>query len=351
MTIEARGLSKTFHGRAGVTHALVDVDLTIPTAEITAIVGHSGAGKTTFGRCVNLLERPTSGLVLIDGRNVWDLTKRERIATARTLGTIFQGSRLLRRRTALGNVLFPLELAGVPRDERVVRARRLLARVGLREKEDAYPSELSGGQAQRVGIARALALEPRVLISDEATSGLDPTSTESILELIKGIHADDGLTVVLITHEMDVVRALADRAVLFDGGRVVEQDTVGRLLADPASRLGRDLLPTRGARPRTADEAVFLVTYASGDVPADWIVAASAALGAPISVLSGSIEQLSTGSAGRLTITVPRHVAGRVPAALRRWGLTADGCPAPSGDDLAGAATDPRRPSPALGLR
>ncbi|MCW5951712.1 MAG: methionine ABC transporter ATP-binding protein [Propionibacteriaceae bacterium] len=322
--IEARGLTKTYQARSGVVQALDGVDLTIPDGEITAVVGHSGAGKTTFGRCVNLLERPTGGSLAIDGIDVEHLTNRERIATAQSIGTVFQGSRLLMRRTALENVMFPLGLAGLPRPIRRRRAEELLERVGLADKRDAYPRQLSGGQAQRVGIARALALSPGVLISDEATSGLDPATTDSILALIRSINAEDALTVVLITHEMDVVRAIADRVVLMESGRVVEQGRVDDLLVDPDSRLGAHLLPLRAGGTVRSGLAVFSVTYQRLDVPADWLVTASELLGAPLSLLAGSVEQLSGGSVGRLTIGVPEAVAGRAAVVLGGLGLRAD---------------------------
>lgn len=225
------------------------------------------------------------------------------------------------RRTALQNVMFPLELAGIPRVRRQRRAEELLERVGLAEKRDTYPRQLSGGQAQRVGIARALALSPRVLISDEATSGLDPDTTDSILRLIREINADDGLTAVLITHEMDVVRGVAERVVLMEAGRVVEQGRVDTLLVSPGSRLGRHLLPSRPARARQEEQVVLSVSYRRLDVPDDWLVTASQRLGAPIAILAGSVEQLPGGTAGRLTIGVPAAVVSRARSELEGLGI------------------------------
>lgn len=342
MTIEARALTKEFTTRTTrVVTALDSVDLEIPTGSITAVVGHSGAGKTTLGRCINLLERPSGGALLIDGVDVAQLSGRDRIAMAQSMGTIFQGSRLLLRRTALQNVMFPLELAGVPRTQRQRRAEELLARVGLADKTDTYPRQLSGGQAQRVGIARALALSPRVLISDEATSGLDPETTESILHLIREINTDDGLTVVLITHEMDVVRGIAERVVLMEAGRVVEQGRVDTLLVSPGSRLGQHLLPSRPARARHDEQVVLSVSYRRLDVPDDWLVTASQRLGAPIAILAGSVEQLPGGTAGRLTIGVPTAVVSRARAELEGLGIAVRGPqPGPPGTD-----EDPVRPT------
>ncbi|ACZ29771.1 ABC transporter related protein [Xylanimonas cellulosilytica DSM 15894] len=322
MKIEARGLVRSFRTPRGVVHALRGVDLTIPSGSITAVVGHSGAGKTTFGRCVNLLQRPDEGTLTLDGVDVWARSARDRRELTRTIGTIFQGSRLLRRRTAWENVAFPLELAGVAKVERRARALELLDRVGLSDKRDAYPSELSGGQAQRVGIARALSLAPRVLVSDEATSGLDPASTEAILGLIRDIHDDEGLTVVLITHEMEVVRAIADRAALLEDGRTSEEGPVADLLVDHGSRLGRALLPFPSSLADDAGRVQFVVTYRHGEVPGDWIVRASQALDESVELVAASVERRDAGRAfGRATIALPAEVAARVPAVLDALGL------------------------------
>lgn len=322
MIVQASALSKWYDTRVGAVHALREVDLTVPHGQITAVIGHSGAGKTTFGRCVNLLEAPSTGRLTLDGTDPWASSRAERIALLRRMGTVFQGSRLLTRRTALENVAYPLELAGVRRATRLKKAAELLDRVSLADKLDAYPRQLSGGQAQRVGIARALALGPELLVLDEATSGLDPATTAAILALLGRLHRDDDLTVVLITHEMEVVRALADWAVLLDRGRVVEQGAVADLVLRPGSRLGRDLLPDPHV-PVVVGQRTFTVTYRRPDVRADWLVVASTALGAPLSLLSGTVDRLAGGTAGRLTVAAPDAVADRVPGELRALGLDA----------------------------
>ncbi len=223
--------------------ALESVSLTIPDGAIYGILGRSGAGKSTLIRCLNLLERPTSGRILMDGRDITTLSPRELRLHRQRSGMIFQHFNLLHARNVQDNVAVPLEIAGVARNERVARVAELLALVGLSDKARAFPSQLSGGQKQRVGIARALAARPQYLLCDEATSALDPETTESVLALLADIHRRLGLTIVLITHQLAVVKAICDNAALLEDGRVIESGSLRALLSDPDSRLRKMLLP------------------------------------------------------------------------------------------------------------
>ncbi|WP_416363779.1 methionine ABC transporter ATP-binding protein [Pseudomonas sp. NFX183] len=240
--IVVEGVSKTYAD--GQPAALDNVSLRINDGSIFGIVGRSGAGKSTLLRCLNLLERPTFGRILLDGQDLTQLSDRQLREQRQRIGMIFQGFNLLHSRTVAGNVAVPLEIAKVPKVERAARVAELLALVGLSDKAEAFPSQLSGGQKQRVGIARALAARPTYLLSDEATSALDPQTTASILELLRDINRQLGVTIVLITHELEVVKAICDSAVSLADGRVVESGTLLQLQADPASHLGRSLAPS-----------------------------------------------------------------------------------------------------------
>jgi ABC-type methionine transport system ATPase subunit len=301
--IEVVAVSKTFDGPTGSSEVLHDVSVSVARGQIAAVSGPSGAGKTTLARCINALERPTTGRVVVDGQDLTDLSERQLSVTRRRIGTIFQASSLLTRRTAARNVALPLEMAGVDRRERDRRVAELLERVGLGDRGGAHPRELSGGQRQRVGIARALATAPHILLSDEATSGLDPEATRSILALLRELRDDLGLTILLITHEMDVVRAIADHATLLRAGRVVETGAVSDLLHDPASALGRGLLPPPAAA-FAADGLVLHLTYARADVAPDWIGRLERETGARVGLLGATVEAIGEHPAGRVTIAV-----------------------------------------------
>ena len=228
--------------RFGQTAALDGVSLDVNRGEILGIIGRSGAGKSTLIRCLNGLERPDSGQVLVEGREISRLGERELQPLRRRVGMIFQHFNLLSAKTVEDNVALPLKIASAPRSERRRRAAELLELVGLSQKAGAYPASLSGGQKQRVGIARALAARPGILLSDEATSALDPETTRSILALLKDINRKLGLTVILITHEMEVVRAIADRIAVIDAGRIIEEGPVWKVFAAPRSEVTRSLL-------------------------------------------------------------------------------------------------------------
>ena len=244
--IEIRNLAKTSHGAEGDFTAVKNINLTINDGDIFGIIGLSGAGKSTLVRCINLLEVPTEGDVLVDGRSMLSLSRRELLAARQKIGMIFQGFNLLSQRTALDNITYPLEIAGVKRAQAVKRARELLDMVGLAEKEKSYPSQLSGGQKQRVAIARALATEPHVLLCDEATSALDPTTTVQILDLLREINHRLGVTIVVITHEMRVIEKICNRVAVIDASEIAEEGLVSEVFLRPKSAIARRLIMPQG---------------------------------------------------------------------------------------------------------
>ena len=240
--IELKNLGKTFTTKDQEIVALKNIDLTIRDGEIFGIIGLSGAGKSTLVRCINLLEKPTSGDVLIDGQSLTKMPRRELLKTRRNIGMIFQSFNLLEQRTVLKNVCYPLEIAKVPRAQAEQRARELLKIVGLADRERAYPAQLSGGQKQRVAIARALATSPKYLLCDEATSALDPNTTRSILELLREINRTMGVTIVVITHEMKVIDTICDRVAIIDHSQIAEVGRVSDVFASPKSDIAKELI-------------------------------------------------------------------------------------------------------------
>lgn len=244
--IQIEHLSKSFKTADGTVEALKDITLTVSDGEIFGIIGMSGAGKSTLVRCINMLERPTEGKVIIDGCDIGALPAKQLREMRRSITMIFQGFNLLMQRNCLKNVCFPMELAGVPAKEAEARAKELLELVGLGDKLKAYPAQLSGGQQQRVAIARALATRPRILLCDEATSALDPQSTQSILALIRDIHDKLGLTVIVITHQMSVVEQICTQVAILDNGAVAEVGPVSEVFASPSSQAAKRLVYPEG---------------------------------------------------------------------------------------------------------
>jgi D-methionine transport system ATP-binding protein len=301
--------------RFGKTAALDGVSLSVRKGEIIGIIGRSGAGKSTLIRCLNGLERPDSGTVLIEGRDITGLSERQLQPLRRKIGMIFQHFNLLSAKTVEENVALPLKIEGLPKTARLKRAAELLDLVGLSEKAKAYPSSLSGGQKQRVGIARALAAHPALLLSDEATSALDPETTHAILDLLKDINKKLDLTILLITHEMEVVRNIADRVAVIDGGRIVEEGTVWSVFADPRSETTRSLLST--IRPQLPDhiaqrlsqnaggEAVISVDLAGPDANFPLFADLSAVLPNSFRLIHGGIDHIQQQPVARFFIGVP----------------------------------------------
>ena len=242
--IELRHISKDFGTGEHAVHAVQDVSLTVETGEIFGIIGFSGAGKSTLVRCINLLERPTSGEVLLDGQELTTLPPKQLRQARKKIGMIFQHFNLMPSRTVAGNVAYPLRGSGLSREQIAAKVQSLLELVGIGDKADAFPSQLSGGQKQRVAIARALANDPSVLLCDEATSALDPQTTKAILHLLRDLNAKLGLTIVLITHEMAVVREICHRVAVMEHGRVAEQGEVFNVFVDPRQDITRSFIRT-----------------------------------------------------------------------------------------------------------
>lgn len=244
--IALQHVSKVFAGsdKTKQVHAVDDVSLTIQDGDIFGIIGFSGAGKSTLVRCINLLERPTSGSVEVDGRDLTKLSAKELRQARKKIGMIFQHFNLMPSRTIFGNVAYPLRGSGLSKEEIQAKVHSLLELVGISDKENAYPSQLSGGQKQRVAIARALANDPKILLCDEATSALDPQTTKSILRLLHHLNQTLGITIVVITHEMAVVKEICNRVAVMDHGKVVEEGTVFSVFATPKEAITRDFIKT-----------------------------------------------------------------------------------------------------------
>lgn len=242
--ITLQNISKTFIDGGKEVQAVKDVNLTIHDGDIFGIIGFSGAGKSTLVRCINLLERPTSGTVTVDDKEITALSAKELRKARKKIGMIFQHFNLMPSRTIFGNVAYPLKGSGLTKQEIADKVHNLLDLVGISEKENAYPSQLSGGQKQRVAIARALANDPKILLCDEATSALDPQTTKSILKLLQKVNETLGITIVVITHEMDVVKEICNRVAVMDHGNVVEEGEVFSIFATPQNKVTRDFIKT-----------------------------------------------------------------------------------------------------------
>ena len=307
--IEIKNLYKTFHTKAGDVDALKDISLTINDGEIYGIIGMSGAGKSTLVRCINMLERPTSGQVIIDGKNMGLLTDKELREARRDITMIFQSFNLLMQRNCLKNVCFPMELAGVKKAEAEKRAMELLELVGLPDKAKAYPAQLSGGQQQRVAIARALATNPKVLLCDEATSALDPNTTHSILSLIRDINEKLGITVVIITHQMSVVEEVCTHVAILDRGEVAEVGTVGSVFASPKSKAGRRLVFPNGEDDMVSDptkEKRLRVTFNGAETAgAPLITTMAIETGIAVNILAASIRSIESRAYGSMLLGIP----------------------------------------------
>ena len=246
--IELKNINKTFRAKKETVCALDDVSLEVKDGEIFGIIGFSGAGKSTLVRCINLLERPTSGEVIVNGRDLTKLKNRELNEERKNIGMIFQQFNLLEQRTVAKNVRYPLEIAGVDGAKAQSKVKELLELVELSEKADAYPSQLSGGQKQRVAIARALATDPKIILCDEATSALDPITTKTVLDLLKRLNRELGVTIVVITHEMGVVERICDRVAVLEGGKVREVGDVSSVFLNPKSDAAKKLISAGSAQ-------------------------------------------------------------------------------------------------------
>ena len=306
--IEIKHLSKTFQMKDGAVNALKDISLTIPDGSIYGIIGMSGAGKSTLVRCINLLERPTEGSVVIDGVEMEKLTPAQLRQRRREITMIFQQFNLLMQRSCLKNICFPMELAGVPKEKATARARELLELVGLPDKADAYPAQLSGGQKQRIAIARALATNPKVLLCDEATSALDPNTTHAILQLIQKINREMGITVVIITHQMSVVEDVCSHVAILDNGTVVEQGSVRDIFSNPHSDAAKRLVFPAGTPERELLPGRKMVRVAfNGTQTTDKPLVASLAIecGALVSIVAADTRVVNGQTLGSMLLALP----------------------------------------------
>jgi len=307
--IEIRNVKKTFRAGNGEFEALKGVSLKIEPGEIFGIIGLSGAGKSTLLRALNRLEEPDSGEVILGGTDVTTLGARQLRHLRRNVGMIFQQFNLLSSRTVFKNVAFPLEVGGWPKKDIAPRVMEMLELVGLSDKAQSFPSQLSGGQKQRVGIARALANKPSVLLSDEATSALDPKTTQSILSLLEDINGKMGITIVLVTHEMGVIRQICHRVAVLEAGKVAEIGNVRDVFMRPKSRTARELLSHLPRMsydvdklPKEPGKPVITLSFNGGTANQPIISRAIKTTGAEINILSGEIDNLPASQVGSLTV-------------------------------------------------
>ena len=306
--IELQHLTKRFTTQSGTVVALNDINLTIRDGDIYGIIGMSGAGKSTLVRCINMLERPDEGTVAVNEHRMEALTPAQLRAARREITMIFQQFNLLMQRTCLRNIMFPMELANVPKDKAEARARELLELVGLPDKAEAYPAQLSGGQKQRIAIARALATDPKVLLCDEATSALDPNTTHAILELIRQINKELGITVVIITHQMSVVEEVCNRVAILDNGTVVEEGEVQAIFSHPTSAAAKRLVYPAGAPKAEALPGHKLVRVAFGGTQTtDKPLVASLAIecGALVSIMGADTRIVNGQTLGSMLLALP----------------------------------------------
>ena len=325
--IELRGLSKVYQIPGGEVQALNNINLAIEQGDIYGIIGMSGAGKSTLIRCLNRLDTPTDGQVLIDGQNILAMSKKQLLQTRRRMAMIFQQFNLLMQKSVARNVRYPLEIAGAPKKQANERVMELLKIVGLEEKANAYPAQLSGGQKQRVAIARALASNPERLLCDEATSALDPMTTQSILELLKKINAELGITVVLITHEMAVIRQICNKVAILDGGKLVEQGTVDDVFMHTKSAAGKRLF---GILPENEDDVptqpALRIVFDGSAADQPVISRLVKDLGFDVNILAADMHQFNGKTYGQMMVARPEDPAElkQVQDYLAKAGLTTE---------------------------
>jgi len=307
--IKITGLYKTYENKNNNVNALKNINLEINKGEIFGIIGLSGAGKSTLIRTLNRLEDPTSGHITIDGTDITKLNKKELMEMRKTIGMIFQHFNLLSSRTVFENISFPLEIIGHDKNQINEIVNELLTVVGLTDKKDSYPSQLSGGQKQRVAIARALANNPKVLLCDEATSALDPQTTKSILNLLKEIQKKYGLTIVLITHQMEVIREICNRVAIIEGGEIIELDTVEEIFARPKTETAKTFIShikhstqEEIIFPKIPNSRVVRLSYLGESAKKPVISTLIRKFNIDINILSGDINELQSTSVGNLII-------------------------------------------------
>ena len=304
--IELKHISKVFPTADGELKALTDVNITVEDGDVFGIVGMSGAGKSTLVRCINLLERPTEGQVVIDGRDLCAMTEKELMVQRRSISMIFQQFNLLMQRTCLKNICFPMEIAGVKAADARKKALELLDIVGLPDKADAYPAQLSGGQKQRIAIARALASDPKILLCDEATSALDPKTTRDILRLIKDINRRLGITVVVITHEMAVVEEICTKVAILDHGVLQETGTVEDIFSNPQTEAGRRLVYPDGVIIDQLPAAnVIRIAFNGGSSYEPLIASLAIDCGVKVNILGADTRNIDGKAFGTMLLGLP----------------------------------------------
>ncbi|MDO4288965.1 MAG: ATP-binding cassette domain-containing protein [Eubacterium sp.] len=325
--IEIKNLGKTFSTKNGEVRALDDINISINKGDIYGIIGMSGAGKSTLVRCMNLLEKPTEGSVWIDGQNILEMSEKELRKVRYATGMIFQQFNLLEQRTAERNILFALEIAGHDKTKAKARAKELLELVGLSDRADSYPSQLSGGQKQRVAIARALANNPKVLLCDEATSALDPTTTRSILELLKDINRRLGITIVVITHEMSVVEEICSHVAIIDKSHIAEQGSVEEIFTNPKTEIAKRMIYPDGETltAHVGDRCLRIVFDGSSSY--DPVVAKMILdCRAMVNILYADMKNIDGTARGQMVIQLPEDetTAAKVLSYLKNNGLTVE---------------------------
>ncbi len=309
--IQVRHLTKVFGEGESAVHALDDISLDVHPGEIYGIIGLSGAGKSTLVRCLNLLERPTSGSVLVDGKEMTKLSDKELRLARRNVTMIFQSFfqsfNLLMQRTCLKNICFPMELSGVPKAKAEQRARELLEIVGLSDKAEAYPAQLSGGQKQRIAIARALATDPKVLLCDEATSALDPTTTASILSLLKDLNQKLGVTVVVITHQMSVIEEICTKVAILDGGSIAEEGEVTDIFSNPKTDAARRLVYPGGVSENllSSSSRTIRVAFNGGTAYQPLIASLAIDCGVKVNILGADTRNIDGKAFGSMLLGLP----------------------------------------------
>lgn len=323
--ISMRGLGKIFKSKDSQVKALEDIDLDIFPGEIFGIIGLSGAGKSTLVRCINFLERPTSGTVWFDGLDLSTLSRKELLKTRQSMGMIFQQFNLLMQRDVVANICFPLEIIGMDKASARKRALELLEVVGLTDKIRAYPAQLSGGQKQRVAIARALASNPKVLLCDEATSALDPSTTRSILALLKDINHRFGITIVIITHEMSVIESICHRVAIIDDSRIAEVGHVVDIFTDPKTKVGHSFVFPDGERSEKLVGTRLCEILFDGNSSTEPVLAKTILeCNAPVNIMFADTRDIDGQAYGRMLIQLPEDdvLAHKVLAFLKTQNVT-----------------------------
>ncbi|KGF09742.1 ABC transporter [Clostridiales bacterium S5-A14a] len=306
--IKLEDIVKTFKTKTNTVQALKGINLSISKGEIFGIIGLSGAGKSTIVRCMNLLERPTSGRVLVDGVDMMSLSKNELNKERREIAMIFQQFNLLMQRNCLENICFPLEIAGYPKDQAVARAKELLEVVELADKAKAYPSQLSGGQKQRIAIARALATNPKVLLCDEATSALDPKTTRAILSLLKKINEEYGITIVIITHEMSVIQQICNTVAIIDNGVIAETGSVKDIFANPRTEAARKLVfPGNSMTTAIVGKRLVRMVFDGRSTFEPVISNMIMECGEPVNIMYANVQNIDGASVGQMVIQISEN--------------------------------------------